>query len=231
MCVRPRLRSQKIVPNIPEGWEPWEAAHSDPPHTSATFLSTNSSSVPDSQLHKAGIFSCSWGEGGGSHVSSSLLPMWLRSFYLPSHPVPSSCLSCLTPTRTESDLQCQIPCRLRFWLLRDICCSQERKRVDQIEFLFSDPIRCTQLLREDFPREAWLSTEGTSKMPFVSLPCLDGCSLHKIHLSSILPMSFWDLNSYACQLKLLHEGGPESLEHPGVLGILGEEVTGKQVQV
>lgn len=44
-------------------------------------------------------------------------------------------------------------------------------------------------------------------------------------------MSFWDLNSHSCQLKLLHEGRPGSLEHPGVLGILGEEVTGKQVEV
>lgn len=90
-------------------------------------------------------------------------------FCLPSRPVPSSCLSCLTPTQTESDLQCQIPCRLRFWLLRDICCSQECKTAAQIEFLFSDPIRCTQLLRAAFLREAWLSMDGTSKIPFVLL--------------------------------------------------------------
>lgn len=130
-------------------------------------------------------------------------------------------LSCLTPTQTESDLQCQIPCRLWVWIVRGICCSQERKRADQIEFLFSDPIRCTQLLRAAFLREAWLSMDGTSKMPFVLLAMPWWMFPSQTYLCSISPMSFWDLNSRACQLKLLHEGGPGSLDHPGVLVILG----------
>lgn len=87
------------------------------------------------------------------------------------HPAPCHppIFSWLTPTQTESGLRCQIPCRLWVWLVRDICYSQEHKRADQVEFLFSDPICCTQLLRAAFLREAWLSTDGTSKMPFVSL--------------------------------------------------------------